>query len=60
MPAIAKFDTNSFASSYPAEEQIYIEEVWDLDEKGKFIKPIERSKGIIISEKEISSVEFFK
>lgn len=55
-----KFDTNSFASSYPAEEQIYIEEVWEINEKGEFVKPIERSKGIIISEKEISSIEFFK
>ncbi len=55
-----KFDTNSFASSCPAEEQIYLEEVWELNEKGEFIKPIERSKGIIILREEILSVEFFK
>lgn len=55
-----KFDTSSFASSYPAEEQIYLEEVWHLNEKGEFIKPIERSKGIIILGGEVLSVEFFK
>lgn len=55
-----KFAKNSFASSYPSEEQIYLEEVWKLDKAGKFIRPIKRSKGIIILGKEISSVEFFK
>lgn len=55
-----KYDTNSFASSFPAEEQIYLEEVWKLDNNGKFIKPVERSKGILILGKEISMIEFFK
>lgn len=55
-----KFDTSSFASSNPAEEQIYLEEVWELDEKGRFIKPIERSGGIIILGEDITAVELFK
>ena len=55
-----KFDTNSFASSYPADEQIYLEEVWELGEKGNFIKPIPRSQGIIILGDEIMGIEFFK
>ncbi|MBS1258964.1 MAG: hypothetical protein MAG551_02028 [Candidatus Scalindua arabica] len=55
-----KFDTNSFASSYPAEEQIYLEEVWKLKENGGFVEPIDRSQGILISSKEILSIEFFK
>jgi len=55
-----RYDTNSFSSSYPSEEQIYLEEVWKLDENGIFIESIERSKGIIVSAKEISSIEFFK
>ena len=54
-----RFDTGSFASSYPAQEEIYLEEVWRLDEDGKFIEPIERSRGIVILGKEILSVEFF-
>ena len=55
-----RFDTNSFASSYPAKEQIYLEEVWQLDEKGNFVKPFDRSKGIVILGDEIVALEFFK
>jgi len=55
-----RYDTNSFSSSYPSEEQIYLEEVWKLDENGIFIEAIENSKGVIVSSKEISFIEFFK
>ncbi|OPY01549.1 MAG: hypothetical protein A4E61_01604 [Syntrophorhabdus sp. PtaB.Bin184] len=53
------YDTRSFASSYPSKEQIYLEQVWRLDDKGAFIEPVERSKGIIITGEEIVAVEFF-
>lgn len=55
-----KFDYNSFASSNPAEEQIYLEEVWKLDNDGKFLEPVERTKGIVILSAEIHSIEFFE
>ena len=55
-----RFDNNSFASSSPSREQIYIEEVWNIDEDGKFIKPIERSKGFLILGEEILGLEFFQ
>lgn len=55
-----RYDTNSFASSYPADEQIYLEEVWKLDENGKFIETIDRTKGILILNKDISSIELFQ
>jgi hypothetical protein len=56
------FAKNSYASSYPAEEQIYLEKVWKLDNEGKFLKNgrINGSKGIIILGKDISSIEFFE
>ncbi|MFZ5947463.1 MAG: DUF6338 family protein [Stygiobacter sp.] len=54
-----KYSTDSFASSYPDKEQIYLEEVWKLDENGVFISKIERTKGIIIIGDDISSIEFF-
>lgn len=53
------YQENSFVSSYPAEEQIYLEQVWKLDEKGKFIEAVARSKGIIILKSEIVAVEFY-
>lgn len=55
-----RFDTHSFASSYPAEEQIYLEEVWRLDCEGKFLKKVDRTKGIIISHEEWDAIEFFE
>lgn len=55
-----KFDSESFASSFPAPEQIYLEEVWELDKEGKFKQPIVRSQGIIVLSNEILAVEFFK
>lgn len=55
-----RFDQQSHASSSPADEQIYLEEVWTLDECGAFGKLVERSKGIVILRDEILAVEFFQ
>ena len=55
-----KFDADSFASSSPAEEQIYLEEVWALDDASNFEAPIPRSKGIIVMRTEIAAIEFFE
>jgi hypothetical protein len=54
------FGPESFASSNPADEQIYLEEVWALDEEGRFEHQIERSRGIIVMKDEIRAVEFFR
>jgi hypothetical protein len=52
------YSGNSFASSFPLPEQIYLEKIWKLNKAGEFIEPIERSKGVIII-KDILTVEFF-
>ncbi|HXM46054.1 MAG TPA: DUF6338 family protein [Bryobacteraceae bacterium] len=54
------FGIESFASSDPADEQIYLEEVWILDEAGRFVSTVERSRGIIVMKQEIRAVEFFE
>ncbi len=54
-----KFGSESFASSNPAEEQIYLEELWILDSDGRFQSKVERSKGILVMKEEIRAVEFF-
>jgi len=53
------FGPESFASSNPADEQIYLEEVWILDENDRFVIAVENSRGIIIMNDEIRAVEFF-
>ncbi|EMS83478.1 DUF6338 family protein [Leptospira noguchii] len=54
------YGNKSFASSYPHDEQLYIEEVWRISKKGNFKKKINRSNGLIVDMNEISSIEFFE
>lgn len=54
------YGEESHASSYPYKQDIYIEEVWTVDEKGKFENKIEGSKGMIIDKDYINYIEFFK
>lgn len=52
-----RYCSKSFASSAPAEEQIYLEETWILGEGGEFVRKIERTAGTLILAKNISHVE---
>lgn len=54
-----RYDAASFASSWPAPEQLYLEELWELDANGDFIKVIDRSRGAIILGTDIRAIEFF-
>lgn len=54
------YGPDSFASSSPAEEQIYLEEYWLLNEEGGFDRPAEQTAGILILSSEMLSVEFTK
>lgn len=51
------YGKDSFASGYPHEEQIYLEELWELDKNGGFVKPLDKSKGMIILKDEIFAIE---
>jgi len=53
------YSFNSFSSSYPAKEQIYLEELWEINNDKFFIKKIDRSQGIIILGEQIKSIEFY-
>jgi hypothetical protein len=55
-----RFGIQSFASSSPAEPQIYLEEAWKLDDSGAFLAPVERSRGILIMADGIAAVELFE
>ena len=52
------YGINSFASSAPAEEQLYMEQEWILNDEGGFDRPAEQTAGVIILASEIVSVEF--
>ena len=55
-----KYGKNSCSSAYPSKEQIYLEEMWDLNEKGYFKKKRVKSHGVLILGDEINSIEFYK
>jgi len=55
-----KYSLKSSASAYPKERQIYLEELWEKGENGGFKEKVSRTRGIIVFESEISSVEFYE
>jgi hypothetical protein len=53
-----RYSDRSFASSAPAEEQIYLEETWLLGPDGEFVRKKRETAGVLITSKEISHLEF--
>jgi hypothetical protein len=54
------FGERSFATSSPEGQEIYVEEVWRLDEDGRFIEPVEESQGAIVHSEDCTLIEFFE
>lgn len=54
-----KYAGDSFASSYPASEQIFLEERWHLDEDDSLDRPRGGTAGILIGSDHIKTIEFF-
>lgn len=55
------FGERSFASHSPAPAEVYLEEVWHVDENGGFTgSRIEATAGILVMGTEIQALEFFQ
>ncbi len=54
------FGTGSFASAYPANPDIYVEQVWRVDEYGRFMEKVEGTAGGFIPMSEVHRVEFLE
>ena len=54
-----KYGAASFASEYPAKKQIYLEELWELNDDGSFGKKIPDSRGALFLEDSFEVIEFF-
>lgn len=52
------FGENSFATSSPKGQEIYVEQVWRLDEDGRFIEPVEETQGAIVNREDCTLIEF--
>jgi hypothetical protein len=53
------YGTDSFASSYPEKEDLYLQEIWKIDSEGKKKKKIIGSKGLLVNHESIEFIEFF-
>lgn len=54
------FAGQSYASSYPSEEQIYIQQQWMLGEDDEFLKPVDQSEGVLLNGRDIKTLEFYE
>jgi hypothetical protein len=50
----------SAVSSYPESEDLYLQEVWEIDNNGKFTKPIEGTMGLLVNYNTVDYIELFK
>ena len=54
-----KYASQSFASSAPAPEQLFLEETWELNEDGGFERPRTDSAGAIVLASDVVMLELF-
>ncbi len=54
-----RFDSQSFASSAPAVEQLYLEQCWEVNEDGGLERKRVDTGGILILAADVATVEFF-
>jgi len=54
------FGRESYASSYPTEAEIYVENIWRVDENGRFAENVEGNAGMIIRYADCHMMEFYR
>ena len=54
-----KYGMKSRSSASPKPKEIYIEDVWKLDDKCNFVESKKRNQGILIIEEKIVTIEFY-
>lgn len=50
----------SAASSYPEKEDLYLQEIWALNDEGKFTNPIDDTMGLLVNYNTVDYIELFK
>ncbi len=53
------FGPKSYASTYPQEPEIYVQEIWRVDDDGRFLEKVKGSFGSVIRQSEWERIEFF-
>jgi hypothetical protein len=55
-----KYTIGSFASSFPEKPDLYLSELWSLDNDGIFLGRVKDTKGLLVSFEEVSFIEIFE
>jgi hypothetical protein len=50
----------SYASAFPVDPELYVQEVWQVDKDGRFLEAVPASLGTVIRLSECKTIEFFK
>ncbi|GHU60843.1 hypothetical protein FACS189445_1380 [Spirochaetia bacterium] len=53
------YSGNSFASSYPEKKDLYLSQLWKIDEEGAFKEKVENSGGLLVNFEEVTYIEIF-
>jgi hypothetical protein len=53
------FGVKSYVTTFPQEPEIYVEEVWRVDDRGAFIEKVEGTLGMVIRQADCERLEFF-
>lgn len=53
------YTDGSFSSSFPNQQDIYISEVWRVNEDGEFIEKVDQTMGMLIRRSKVDYMEFF-
>lgn len=53
------YGENSFASSFPNEQEVYVQEIWRVDERGRFVERVQGTAGAVIKREECKLIELF-
>lgn len=54
------FGGDSYAATFPQEPEMYVEEIWRVNERGQFVEMVEGTLGGVIRLSECERVEFLK
>lgn len=55
-----RYGPNSYASTFPEAGHLYIEEIWTVDQEGRFLARVDKTKGMILRPTDYKTIELFE
>lgn len=54
------YASDSYASAFPNEEQLYLQQQWLLDGDDAFLEPVDQTDGVIVNARDVKTFEFYE